>query len=65
MTDDLISRLRQTRASMLGTDDERHYFDCHEAADALEVLEQIIAELEQKNTELKETINDISEVAGA
>ncbi len=35
---DLAKRLRQTRADMLGTDDESHYFDCHEAAAEIERL---------------------------
>jgi hypothetical protein len=29
---DIVTRLRQTRADMIGTADEGHYFDCHEAA---------------------------------
>jgi hypothetical protein len=29
---DIVTRLRQTRADMIGTDDEDHYVDCHEAA---------------------------------
>lgn len=36
---DIISRLRQTRANMLGTPDQQHYWDCHEAADYIEQLE--------------------------
>jgi len=35
---DIVSRLRQTRADMLGTDDEQHYWDCHDAADEIERL---------------------------
>lgn len=31
----LARKLRSTRANMLGTDDEEHYWDCHDAADAL------------------------------
>lgn len=38
MTTDLATRLRQTRADMIGTDDEEHYFDCHEAAAEIERL---------------------------
>jgi hypothetical protein len=30
--EDIARRLRQTRANMLGTDDEQHYWDSHEAA---------------------------------
>lgn len=36
----IADRLRQTRANMLGTEDEEHYWLCHEAADELEVLNQ-------------------------
>lgn len=28
----LVNKLKATRANMLGTDDEQHYWDCHEAA---------------------------------
>lgn len=38
MRTDLVKRLRQTRADMLGTDDEDHYWDCHEAAAEIERL---------------------------
>ena len=37
-TGDIVMRLRQTRADMLGTDDEKHYWDCHEAAGEIEKL---------------------------
>jgi len=37
-TPDIVTRLRQTRADMIGTDDEDHYFDCHEAAGEIERL---------------------------
>jgi len=37
---DIATRLRQTRASMIGTDDEQHYWDCHQAADHIESLRQ-------------------------
>jgi hypothetical protein len=36
--DDITKRLRQTRADMIGTDDERHYWDCHDAAYEIERL---------------------------
>ena len=32
MSDDITTRLRQTRADMIGTEDEDHYWDCHDAA---------------------------------
>lgn len=39
---DIATRLRQTRANMLGTDDEDHYWDCHDAADEIDRLRKII-----------------------
>lgn len=42
MTSDLPTRLRQTRANMIGTDDEQHYWDCHDAAGEIERLKKII-----------------------
>jgi hypothetical protein len=41
---DILTRLRQTRANMLGTDDEQHYFDCHDAAGEIERLRLTDAE---------------------
>jgi hypothetical protein len=35
---DIVIRLRQTRADMIGTDDEAHYWDCHDAAAEIERL---------------------------
>jgi len=35
---DITTRLRQTRADMIGTDDEQHYWDCHDAAAEIERL---------------------------
>lgn len=39
---DIVTRLRSTRANMLGTDDEDHYWDCHDAADEILRLKKII-----------------------
>ena len=36
--DDSIRNLRATRADMLGTDDEEHYWHCHAAANYIELL---------------------------
>jgi len=41
---DIVTRLRQTRANMIGTDDEQHYFDCHDAAAEIERLRLTDAE---------------------
>jgi len=43
---DITTRLRQTRADMLGTDDEQHYWDCHDAAAEIERLRLTDAERE-------------------
>ena len=37
-TSDIATRLRQTRANMIGTGDEQHYWDCVEAAAEIERL---------------------------
>jgi hypothetical protein len=34
----IVRRLRQTRADMIGTDDEQHYWDCQDAAAEIERL---------------------------
>ena len=43
---DIVIRLRQTRADMIGTDDEQHYWDCHDAAAEIERLRLTDAERE-------------------
>jgi hypothetical protein len=40
---DIVTRLRQTRANMIGTDDEGHYWDCHDAAAEIERLQGEVA----------------------
>jgi hypothetical protein len=35
---DITTRLRQTRANMIGTDDEEHYWTCQDAAAEIERL---------------------------
>jgi hypothetical protein len=42
--DDITTRLRQTRADMIGTADEAHYWDCHDAAAEIERLRATNAE---------------------
>ena len=42
----ISTRLRQTRANMLGGADEDHYWDCHVAADEIERLRLTDAERE-------------------
>ena len=39
-SDDIVGRLRETRANMLGTDDEQHYWDCQDAAREIERLRE-------------------------
>jgi hypothetical protein len=41
---DIVIRLRQTRADMIGTDDEQHYWDVHDAANEIERLRLTDAE---------------------
>ena len=36
--EDIVTRLRKTRANMIGTDDEPHYWDCHDAAAEIQRL---------------------------
>jgi hypothetical protein len=43
---DITTRLRQTRADMIGTADEQHYWDCYDAAAAIERLRLTDAERE-------------------
>jgi len=38
VNEDIVYRLRKTRANMIGTDDCDHYFDCIEAADIISEL---------------------------
>jgi hypothetical protein len=45
--EDVVVRLRRTRADMIGTDDEEHYFDCHEAAHVIEELRDEITNLNE------------------
>ena len=52
---DIIERLRQTRADMLGTEDEQHYSDCHEAADTIEALRA-------ENARLRKELRDADEM---
>jgi hypothetical protein len=55
---DITTRLRQTRADMLGTDDEQHYWDCHEAAAEIERLRLTDEEREALATVLRRTRED-------
>jgi len=51
-----VSNLRRTRADMIGTDDEEHYWECHEAADYIEELEAEVKELAKGNIERWERV---------
>ena len=53
----LVGRLRATRANMLGTDDEQHYWDCHAAADALEAAGKDAREAENDAAAVRELLN--------
>lgn len=39
---DIVRNLRATRADMLGTEDEEHYWDCHKAAEYIEQLQAVV-----------------------
>ena len=49
---DIVERLRQTRADMLGTNDEQHYWDCHDAAAEIERLRLAIRRLADQDATL-------------
>ena len=49
---DIAIRLRQTRADMIGTDDEQHYWDCHDAAEEIERLRLAIRRLADQDATL-------------
>lgn len=36
------TNLRRTRTNMLGTDDQQHYWQCHDAAKEIERLEKLL-----------------------
>lgn len=40
--EDIVVRLRRTRADMIGTDDEAHYWDVHDAAGEIEKLRSLV-----------------------
>lgn len=42
MTNRHAKNLRRTRADMLGTDDEEHYWECHDAADEIDRLQAVV-----------------------
>jgi hypothetical protein len=49
---DIVTRLNQTRADMLGTDAEDHYWYCHEAAGEIERLREAIRRLAEQDATL-------------
>lgn len=58
---DIVTRLRQTRANMIGTDDEEHYWDCHVAATMIEKLreqaDKLVALAEKLQTSMKKRVD--------
>jgi hypothetical protein len=48
----IVTRLRQTRADMIGTDDEQHYWDCQDAATEIERLRLAIRRLAEQDATL-------------
>lgn len=57
---DIVTRLRQARANMIGTDDEQHYWDCHDAAAEIERLRLTDAEREA----LHHVVGDVADITG-
>jgi hypothetical protein len=58
---DIVTRLRQARANMIGTDDEQHYFDCHEAAGEIERLRRWCRLTDVERDALKEAADAYSD----
>ncbi|NBT36272.1 MAG: hypothetical protein EBT03_12200 [Betaproteobacteria bacterium] len=56
LASDIVRRLRQTRADMIGTEDEQHYWDCHDAAAEIERLRLTDAERQKFRTALADAI---------
>ena len=52
---DIYDRLKSARADMLGTDDEQHYWDCHEAADVIARLRAEINRLQAREADATAT----------
>ena len=50
---DIVSRLRRTRANMLGTADDAHFHDCHDAADEIERLRSALLDTARRVEALK------------
>jgi hypothetical protein len=48
----IVARLRQTRADMIGTDDEQHYWDSQDAANEIERLRLAIRRLAEQDATL-------------
>jgi hypothetical protein len=48
----IVTRLRQTRANMIGTDDEQHYWDSQDAANEIERLRLAIRRLAEQDATL-------------
>jgi NAD(P)-dependent dehydrogenase (short-subunit alcohol dehydrogenase family) len=57
---DIARRLRQTRADMIGTDDEQHYWDCHEAAAEIERLRLT----DEERDAIHHVVGDVADITG-
>lgn len=60
----LAKRLRKTRADMIGTRDEQHYWDCHDAAEELEFLEAALKRAGEAVTACMESMVGYAEKSG-
>lgn len=56
---DLITNLRATRADMLGTPDEQHYWDCQRAANFIEYVFESLPMLETALADLTTAFEEI------
>ena len=62
-TNEHAKNLRRTRADMLGTEDEAHYWECHAAAAEIERLQARAYELEKGYAQLQKFVDAQAEDA--
>lgn len=61
---DITHRLRQTRADMLGTPDEDHYWDTHEAAGEIERLRRWGRLTKEEREAVAWVCGDVADITG-
>lgn len=57
MPNEHATNLRRTRANMLGTDDEEHYWQCHDAAKEIERLEAKLVEIKENGAAYMQAVD--------